>query len=172
MNQNISVENAISIIQSYSNNCIAGLNDNVQEIFNEYFPFQNNEINNCEKLINEILLKANNNAMPHSFYQEFFDYLMVLNIEKKIISPLYLINFLNQYSLEENLEQYYDKIFGITYLEYDDNQKSDCLNNYFEWKKIIELCKKNNIEMSSDISSLSSNRLISRFEFCEKKVFK
>lgn len=168
LNQPLNIDNIKKSLQIYSNNSIQGLKDKYQSVINNYFPNNIDNKNYCEILISEIINKAKNQSFPTEFFQELFDYLMVLNIEKKIISSGYLVSMKEKLSLNENLNKYYDEIWGITYPNCDEREKSDCLYDYFRWKKIIDKLNKYNIKPDKFFSEYQYT-LASKIELCEKE---
>lgn len=163
INQPLSLDNIKKAIQIYSNNSIQRLNENYQSILNSYFP-----PNTCETMINDFINKAKLQSMPTEFYQELFDFLMELNIEKNVISYGYLVSFKNSFGLNENLDKYYDYIWGITYKELSEKEKSGCLYDYFKWKIIIEKLNKYNINPEKFYSE-NQYTVNSKIELCERE---
>ena len=168
INQPLNIDNIKKALQIYSNNSIEGLKDVYQGVINNYFPKKIDNKNYCEILINEFINKARSQSMPIEFFQELFDYIMVLNIEKKIISFGYLVSIKEKLSLKENLNKYYDDIWGITYPDCDEKEKSGCLYDYFRWKEIIDKLNKYNIKPDKFFGE-NEYTLASKIELFEKE---
>lgn len=168
INQPLNIGNIKKTLQIYFNNSVKGLSNKYQNMINTYFPESINNQNYCEMLVSQIIDKAKSQSMPEDFFQQLFDYLMVLNVKKNIISDSYLISMKEKLSLKENFNKYYDEIFGITYRDYDDKEKSDCFHSYFAWKKIIDKLKKYNIE-SKELIKMNNFTLQYRIDLCEKE---
>lgn len=169
MNEPINIETVKEIIQIYSNNAIKGLNKEYQDIVDYYFPTRNEDINFIEELIKNLINKAKSNNFPKEFYQELFDFLMKINIEKKIVSAPFLLKFKENFNLEEHIEEYYDYTYGITYLNYSDEEKSNCIYDYLSWKNIFDTCKKYNIEITEDMYDLNTYTIGKILEECLKR---
>ena len=168
LNQPLNIDNVKKALQIYSNNSIQNLKVEYQSIINNYFPNNIGNKNYCEMLISEIINKAKNQSMPTDFFQELFDFLMVLNINKRIISFGYLVSMKEKLSLKENLNKYYDEIWGITYQEYDEQEKKSCLYDYFTWKETIDILNKYNIEPDKFFGK-SQHELARKIELCENE---
>lgn len=168
MNQPLNIDNIKRALQIYSNNSIQGLKDEYQSVINNYFPNNIDNKNYCEMLISEIINSAKNQSVPTEFFQELFDYLMVLNIEKRIISFGYLVSMKEKLSLNENLNKYYDEIWGITYPDRDEEEKSECFYGYFRWKETIDKLNKYNIKPDKFFGE-DEYALASKIELCEEE---
>lgn len=161
------IDDIKNIIQIYSNNCVDHSKFSRKEVcnlFDSYFPEQINEKNCMQNIIEKLLKKTEIKNYPHSFYQEFFDFLIVLNIRKRIISPAYFIILKEKYKLTENYENYYSDLYGITFHEYLDVEKKSIFSDYKTWEYIYNILKEHNIDFTENIYYKNPDTIKRRLE--------
>ena len=176
VNEDLSIDNLISIIRIYANLVNSFSGENTKYIISEFLNIKDPKAL-IRNLIENYLLLLEQSPHDQKFYQELFDKLILLNDEKNCIEVGTLLKLKNKYNLTADFEKYGEIIYGITYKEQD---KKICTQYVFEEREkaynyivdngmkltpavysndkiesIISNCRINNIPLTQEIISCS-----------------
>ncbi|MBR3164481.1 hypothetical protein IKF15_04260 [Candidatus Saccharibacteria bacterium] len=143
LKQNWSLEEAVAVIQSYSNNAIKQLRSGPSELVSRYFPDEINGKSVMEDFISEQLANALSTER-----QSLFDELMVLNAKKRIVSDIFMAKLEHANpDITANLKKYGNEIYGITI----NDQSKEVSYGFRRAKGCIAICEENGLGLTDEL---------------------
>ena len=160
LKQNWSLDEAVAVVQSYSNNAIKQLRSGPSELVSRYFPDEIGGENVIEGFIAEQFANA-----PSTERQHLFDKLMVLNAKKGIVSDTFMakLEHINP-DITADLEKYGNEIYGITI----NNQSKEVSYGFRRAKDCIAICEENGLSLTDELlTKRGPNELKRAIEACK-----
>lgn len=160
LRQNWALDEAVAIVQSYSNNAIKQLRSGPSELVSRYFPDEINKKNVMEDFITEQFANA-----PSTERQTLFDKLMVLNAKKGIVSDTFMAKLEHANpDITANLEKYGNEIYGITI----NDQSKNVSYGFRRAKDCIAICEENGLGLTDELlTKRGPNELKKAIEVCK-----
>ena len=160
LKQNWSLEEAVAVVQSYSNNAIKQLRSGPSELVSRYFPDEINGKSVMEDFIADQLANT-----PSTERQSLFDKLMVLNAKKGIVSDIFMAKLEHANpDITADLKKYGNEIYGITI----NDQSKEVSDGFRRAKDCIAICEENGLGLTDELlTKRGPNELRRAIEACK-----